>query len=63
MLGFLRLKKFFILFFYGCTGIISLFAQEPGKKVINGVTLQQVIARAQEQSPAALQNKTAKENR
>lgn len=63
MLGFSRLKKIFVLFFYCYAGIIPVFAQGPGEKMVEGFTLQQMIALAQEQSPAALQTLTSMENR
>lgn len=63
MLGFSHLKTIFIFFFYSYLGSVSLSAQSSGNQIAESFSLPQVIELAQEQSPAALQNKTSKENR
>lgn len=63
MLGSLPLKKAFIFIFYSCLVVVPLFAQDSDAPIERKFSLQQLIELAQEQSPAALQYKTSKENR
>ena len=57
------LQKIFFIASCSVLGTIPLYAQRSGAQIQEKYTLQKVIELAQEQSPAALQNETSKENR